>query len=219
MITKDNGTIDYYDEDEYEAFVQAAVAMEADDMGDEEEHVLCTHDTSPALVITKVLTTHSQDLEDQRCNIFQTKVGIHGKSIKVIIDGGSCHNLASTELCSKLNLQLHKHAHPYHVQWLSDNGNVKIEHVVSVTFKIGAYEDTVECDVVPMTVCHVLLGRPWQFDKKAIHNGYTNDYTFKEDDKTFMLRPMTPSQIITDNAKALARVQQVSIPSELSDER
>jgi hypothetical protein len=40
MITKDNGTIDYYDEDEYEAFVQAVVAMEAEDMGDEEEHVL-----------------------------------------------------------------------------------------------------------------------------------------------------------------------------------
>jgi hypothetical protein len=160
MITKDNGTIDYYDEDEYEAFVQAAVAMEADDMGDEEEHVLCTHDTSPSLVVTKVLTTHSQDLEDQRCNIFQTKAGIHGKSIKVIIDGGSCHNLASTELCSKLNLQLCKHAHPYHVQWLSDNGNVKIEHTVSITFKIGAYEDMVECDVVPMTVCHVLLVRP-----------------------------------------------------------
>jgi hypothetical protein len=50
MITKDNGTIDYYDEDEYEAFVQAAVAMEADDMGDEEEHVLCTHDTAHPLL-------------------------------------------------------------------------------------------------------------------------------------------------------------------------
>jgi hypothetical protein len=105
------------------------------------------------------------------------------------------------------------------VQWLSDNDNVKIEHTVSVTFKIGAYEDTMECNIVPMMVCHVLLGRPWQFDKKAIHNGYSNAYTFKEDDKTFTLRPMTPSQIIADNAKALARVQQISIPSEMSDER
>jgi hypothetical protein len=77
-----------------------------------------------------------------------------------------------------------------------------IQHTVSVTFKIGAYEDTVECDVVPMTVCHVLLGRPWQFDRKAIHNGHSNVYNFMEADKTFMLRPMTPSQIITDNAKA-----------------
>jgi hypothetical protein len=89
MITKDNGTIDYCSEGEYEAFVQAVVAFEADDMRDKEEHVLSTHDTSPSLVVTKILTTHSQDLEDQRCNIFQTKADIHGNSIKVINDGGS----------------------------------------------------------------------------------------------------------------------------------
>jgi hypothetical protein len=61
MITKDNGTVDYCSEGEYEAFVQAAIAMEADDMGDEVEHVLRTHDTSPSLLVTKVLTTHYQD--------------------------------------------------------------------------------------------------------------------------------------------------------------
>ncbi|KAK1682138.1 hypothetical protein QYE76_042986 [Lolium multiflorum] len=144
-------------------------------------------------------------MEDQRCNIFQTRAGIGGKSIKVIIDGGSCHNLASTELCEKLNLTLRKHPHPYHVQWLSDKGNVKIQHIVTVNFKIGPYEDIIECDVVPMTVCYMLLGRPWQFDKKAIHDGYSNAYTFKVKDKKFELRPMTPSQIIADNAKALAR--------------
>jgi hypothetical protein len=167
MITRDNGDIDYYSEGEYEAFVQAVVAIDEDVIVDEEEHVLCTHDTSPSLVVTKVLTTQAQDMEYQRCNIFQTRAGINGKSIKVIINGRSCHNLASTELCTKLNLPLRKDVHPYHVQWLSSNSNVKIQHAVSVKFKIGPYEDTVECDIVPMTVCHVLLGRPWQFDKKA----------------------------------------------------
>ncbi|KAK1648898.1 hypothetical protein QYE76_066703 [Lolium multiflorum] len=155
---------------------------------------------------------------EEECNIFQTRAGIGGKSIKVIIDGGSCHNLASTELCEKLNLTLRKHPHPYHVQWLSDKGNVKIQHTVTVNFKIGPYEDTVECDVVPMTVCHMLLGRPWQFDKKAIHDGYSNAYTFKVKDKKFELRPMTPSQIIADNAKALARAQHHTHHSELRGE-
>jgi len=103
------------------------------------------------------------------------------------------------------------------VQWLSDNGNVKIQHTVSVSFKIGPYEDTVECDVVPMTVCHMLLGRPWQFDKGALHDGRTNIYSFKWLEMTYVLRPMTPSQIIADNAKALARAQQST--SEMSGER
>jgi hypothetical protein len=64
----------------------------------------------------------------------------------------------------------------------------------------------------------VLLGRPWKFDKKAIHNGHSNVYTFKDADKTFILRPMTPSQIIAYNAKALAKAQQVSTPAKMSDE-
>ncbi|KAK1649106.1 hypothetical protein QYE76_066911 [Lolium multiflorum] len=192
MITRDDGDVEYLSEGEYEALVQAATTHEDDDLEDQEQ-VLCVHDASPSLVVTKVLTTHALPNEDQRCNIFQTRAGINGKSIKVIIDGGSCHNLASTELCTKLNLPLRKHPHPYHVQWLSDNGNVKIQHTVTISFKIGAYEDTVDCDVVPMTVCHMLLGRPWQYDKKANHDGYTNAYSFKVNDKTYILRPMTPT--------------------------
>ncbi|KAK1579642.1 hypothetical protein QYE76_016620 [Lolium multiflorum] len=219
MITMENGDIETLSEGEYEALVQAAVANEEDyDEESGEDPLLCTHDPSPSLVVTRVLTTQPQAMEDQRCNIFQTRAGIGGKSIKVIIDGGSCHNLASTELCEKLNLTLRKHPHPYHVQWLSDKGNVKIQHTVTVNFKIGPYEDTVECDVVPMTVCHMLLGRPWQFDKKAIHDGFSNAYTFKVKDKKFELRPMTPSQIITDNAKALARAQHHIHHSELRGE-
>ncbi|KAK1681375.1 hypothetical protein QYE76_042223 [Lolium multiflorum] len=219
MITMENGDIETLSEGEYEALVQAVVANEEDyDEESGEDPLLCTHDPSPSLVVTRVLTTQPQAMEDQRCNIFQTRAGIGGKSIKVIIDGGSCHNLASTELCEKLNLTLRKHPHPYHVQWLSDKGNVKIQHTVTVNFKIGPYEDTVECDVVPMTVCHMLLGRPWQFDKKAIHDGYSNAYTFKVKDKKFELRPMTPSQIIADNAKALARAQHHTHHSELRGE-
>ncbi|KAK1616599.1 hypothetical protein QYE76_022116 [Lolium multiflorum] len=219
MITMENGDIETLSEGEYEALVQAAVANEEDyDEESGEDPLLCIHDPSPSLVVTRVLTTQPQAMEDQRCNIFQTRAGIGGKSIKVIIDGGSFHNLASTELCEKLNLTLRKHPHPYHVQWLSDKGNVKIQHTVTVNFKIGPYEDTIECDVVPMTVCHMLLGRPWQFDKKAIHDGYSNAYTFTVKDKKFELRPMTPSQIIADNAKALARAQQHNHHSELRGE-
>src|SRR3954453_8135824 len=89
--------------------------------------------------------------------------------------------------------------------------------MVLVSFKIGPYEDTVEYDVVPMTVCHMLLGRPWQYDKKALHDGHRNVYSFKVHDKTFILKPMTPNQIIADNAKALVRAQEEKTQSETSE--
>ncbi|KAK1616621.1 hypothetical protein QYE76_022138 [Lolium multiflorum] len=172
MITMENGDIETLSEGEYEALVQAAVANEEDyDEESGEDPLLCIHDPSPSLVVTRVLTTQPQAMEDQRCNIFQTRAGIGGKSIKVIIDGGSCHNLASTELCEKLNLTFRKHPHPYHVQWLSDKGNVKIQHTVTINFKIGPYEDTIECDVVPMTVFHMLLGRRGNLTRRL----YTTD--------------------------------------------
>src|SRR4051794_40979077 len=160
MITHESGEIEYLSEGEYEALVQASTTIEEEDKEDEE--LLCHHDASPSLVVTMVLTTQPHTMEDQRCNIFQTRAGINGKSIKVIVDGGSYHNLARMELCTKLKLPLRKHPSPYFVQLLSDNGSVKIQHTMSVSFKIRPYEDTVECDVVPMTVCHMLLGRPWQ---------------------------------------------------------
>jgi hypothetical protein len=37
------------------------------------------------------------------------------------------------------------------------------------------------CDVVPMDACHILLGRPWQYDRKTVHNGLKNTYSFVKD--------------------------------------
>ena len=99
------------------------------------------------------------------------------------------------------------HPHPYKVQWLSDSGTIQVEHRVRISFKIRAYEDTLECNVVPMTVCHLLLGRPWQYDRGVIHNGRTNHYSFKMKGKDYVLRPMSPSDedintIVTPTAPA-----------------
>nr|GFD08275.1 putative nucleotidyltransferase, ribonuclease H [Tanacetum cinerariifolium] len=40
-----------------------------------------------------------------------------------------------------------------------------------------------------MDACHVLLGRPWQFDRKTKHDGFKNTYTFEKDGTTIILGP------------------------------
>jgi len=47
---------------------------------------------------------------------------------------------------------------------------------VNITFSIGKYVDEVVCDVVPMEASHLLLGRPWQYDRNITHDGLTNKY-------------------------------------------
>lgn len=58
-----------------------------------------------------------------------------------------------------------------------------------VTFSIGSYKDEVTCDILPMDACHLLLGRPWQFDRDVQHKGRTNTYSFSFGDRTITLLP------------------------------
>ena len=80
-------------------------------------------------------------------------------------DAGSCDNIISTEAVRKLNLKTEKHPNPYKLAWLRKGGVVKVDRRVHVPFSIGKkYKDEIWCDVVEMDVCHLLLGRPWQYD-------------------------------------------------------
>jgi hypothetical protein len=59
-----------------------------------------------------------------------------------------------------------------------------------VEIQIASYKDEVLCDIIPMDVCHVLLGRPWQYDKKAIHDGRRNTCSLEKDVHKHVLMPL-----------------------------
>lgn len=103
-----------------------------------------------ALVTRRVLSTGSKiDDASQRDNLFHTRCFVKGKVCGVIVDGGSCANVASYEMVEKLRLPTLKHPQPYRLQWLNDCAEVKVTKQVLVSFSIGKYEDEVLCDVAP----------------------------------------------------------------------
>ena len=57
-------------------------------------------------------------------------------------------------------------------------------------FQIGTYKDVVLCDVMPMYVCHILLGRLWKYDIKVVHDGRKNTYSLEKDGKRHTLLPL-----------------------------
>jgi hypothetical protein len=59
-----------------------------------------------------------------------------------------------------------------------------------VEFQIGSYKDKIFCDIMPMDLCQILLGRPWQYDKNKIHDGRGNTYTFEKDGKKHKPLPL-----------------------------
>ncbi|XP_028785068.1 uncharacterized protein LOC114740980 [Neltuma alba] len=120
------------------------------------------------LVVRRALNCQvkEDELNEQRENIFHTRCLINNKVCSLIIDGGSVTNVASTTMVEKLHLPTVRHPRPYKLQWLNECGEIKVDKQVLVSFSIGKYCDEVLCDVVPMHAGHILLGRPWEFDRK-----------------------------------------------------
>ncbi|CAD5164438.1 unnamed protein product, partial [Musa acuminata subsp. malaccensis] len=120
------------------------------------------------IVVQRILSLQNENDEhgEQRENLFHTHCLIANKLCNVIVDSGSCTNVASTLLVEKLKLPTIKHSKPYKLQWLNDSGVVKVNRQVLISFSIGRYKDEVWCDVVPMYAIHMLLGRPWQYDRR-----------------------------------------------------
>ncbi|XP_019434209.1 PREDICTED: uncharacterized protein LOC109340897, partial [Lupinus angustifolius] len=110
----------------------------------------------------------------------------------------SCADVVSTRLVSKLKLVTRTHPTPYRLQWLSEVGEMIVNQQAEIPFSIGKYEDSVLCDVVVMEASHMLLGRPWQYDRKAIHDGFSNKYTFMHCNKKIVLSPLSPRQEFED---------------------
>ena len=65
-----------------------------------------------------------------------------------------------------------------------------MEEQCKVEFQIGRYKDKVVCDIMPIDVCHILLGRPWQYNRKVVHDGLTNCYKFVKDGIKHTLVPI-----------------------------
>jgi hypothetical protein len=104
-----NRTIIVNDRGEYESASEEE--KEVDDekkFQDAEEiaHTYCEFEIGVVLVVTQILSVQVKEAENgQRHNLFQTRAKVEGKVYKVIIDGGSCHNLASKEMVEKLRLK------------------------------------------------------------------------------------------------------------------
>lgn len=125
-----------------------------------------------------------------RTNIFSSTCTIKGKVCRYVIDSGSCCNVISEEAVQKLGLRRSDHPAPYKLVSLQEGAEIRVTHRVLVSLSIGAhYKDKIYCDVVPKDVSHILLGRPWQYDRDVAHSGRSNTYSFFFENRCIVLLP------------------------------
>ena len=93
-------------------------------------------------------------------------------------------------MIEKLKLLKTKHPIPYKVSWLHNGHQLLVNEQCEIDLQIKNYKDRVLCDVMPMDIFHVLLGRPWQYDRNARHDGRRNTYELEKDGVKHKLIPL-----------------------------
>ena len=146
---------------------------------DEGEEIQPDEGDNNCFVSRRVLSVAAvKEENNQQHNLFHTQGMIKDKLCSIIIDNGSCNNIASQELVERMGLKQRRHPSPYKIQWLNKCGMLRVSNIVTVPFSIGKYNDHVEYDVVPMQACQLLLGRPWLYDRNVQICGRANKVVF-----------------------------------------
>uniref|UniRef100_A0A1J3EL11 CCHC-type domain-containing protein n=1 Tax=Noccaea caerulescens TaxID=107243 RepID=A0A1J3EL11_NOCCA len=190
MIIRDNGEIESEEEPEPEKETEP----------DEYE---ATPVMGRLLVARRIFSTQVRtEKDEQRENLFHSRCLVQDKVCSLIINGGSCTNVASEAMVEKLGLPTTKHPKPYQLQWLNETGEMAVKNQVVVPLSIGNYKDEVLCDILPMDAGHIILERPWQSDRRVIHDGFTNRYTLLHEGRKTTLIPLSPQEVYEDQYRS-----------------
>jgi hypothetical protein len=168
-------------------------------------------------MMRKILLKPEKEMENpvQRNNLFRTTCKTKDRVCKVILDSGSIDNLVSTEMVEKLELETVAHPSPCKVSWLQKGHQVIVTKQCLVEFKIGGYRDEILCDVIPMDVYHILLGRPWKYDINVIHDGRKNNYTLEKNGRTHMLLPIEDNKVKEETSNTILLMSEKELLDEV----
>ena len=128
----------------------------------------------PRVNVVRCALAEQRGTDDwRRSAIFQTYTKCGDKTCKVIIDSGSCINAVSSSVVSRLGLKLTPHPNPYKVSWV-DTSSIAIKERCVVPLQFLTYKAEIWCDVIPIDVGYIILGRPWLYDLNVTLHGRSN---------------------------------------------
>jgi hypothetical protein len=95
---------------------------------------------------------------------------------------------------------------PRYIQWMNQSGTLKITHKVRVKFSIGNYFDTMDCDVAPMSACHLLLVPLGDEAQVEAHFGpFANSANLMQDRCTICIERTNCLEIVLDTPDGTPR--------------
>ena len=81
-----------------------------------------------------------------------------------------------------------------------------VKHQAHIPITTRKYKRNILCDIVPMQIGHIILRRPWQYDRNFFHDGHSNKITFSFQGTKFILCPSTPQHVRDNEIKLKAKL-------------
>lgn len=135
MIVREDGEYDSASDFDEATLALIAAQDEDNSVSDHDIEIMGAEsaDQYKSLVAQRVLSVQLSPAEHhQRHNLFHTRGVVKERAIRIIIDGGSCNNLASIDMVEKLSLTTRQHPHPYYIQWFDSTGRLKVKRTARV---------------------------------------------------------------------------------------
>jgi hypothetical protein len=92
-----------------------------------------------------------------------------GALIHFIVNNSSQKNLISTEVIKRLDLPMTPHPQPYTIGWLHQGRDLCVSQQCRLPYDIKPFKDEVLCDISPLEVCDVLLGKPYLWKHHVVY--------------------------------------------------
>ena len=88
-----------------------------------------------------------------------------------------------------------------------------------ICFSSGKYIAEILFDVVPMETSHLLLGRPWQYDRDVVYNVSQTNFHLWHKGKKVTLKPLSPSEFYEDQIKMSEKREQERKEEKIKSEK
>jgi hypothetical protein len=110
---------------------------------------------------TTKLQPSELDEREEGERLFHSQMWVKGTPLHFIIDSSSQNKLISAEVVKWLALLTTLHPQTYTIRWLRQGSDLRICQQCQMSYDIKPFKDKVFCDVSPLEVCDVILGKPY----------------------------------------------------------
>jgi len=139
---------------------------ESDERNDKGKYIIYAKPNA-IVSIAKIHKNEPKDLEEGE-RLLHSQIWVKGSPWQLIVDSGNQNNLISAEVLKWVGLLTIPHLQPYSIGWLQQGWIFK--SASSVAFPTASSPSQMRyCNVAPLDVCDVLLGKPYLWKQHAIY--------------------------------------------------